>query len=596
MTFRTIASLLGLSAVVTALALGACGGETVPQTAPDGGANPGPDPANVSDGSTPGLPDEDRPLIPASKVDLLLVVDNSSSMSDKAKNLAASIGVLLRAVAKVGDVHVGVISTSLGSFGGDVCPNEGEFNGLSHLRTTGPGGVVVAGAESGVLTLTPNGDVDAFVAAASSLVSGVGETGCGLEAQLEATYRFLSQPDPWQTISLDGFNQARMDGIDNQLLAQRKAFLRPDSVLVVVMLTDEDDSGTDPLSVGGQGWAFSAKDFPGSRIVRGNPKAGTTAPRGTTPCATDPGAAGCTSCGFAALCDPSQADCQKLKSDPACTTSGMPGQSGVGFDGYYGPEDDSLNVRFHRMKERFGIDPQYPIARYVDGFTKSVVPNRDNEHFSQAGANGQRQIGAYHGTPNCTNPIFAATLPSSSSEELCTRARGPRSRELVVFAVIGGVPPQLANDTPNWTAILGNDPDHYDLSGIDPHMIQSVSPRASLIAPSAIAGDNGTDPVHGREWNTAKNDLQYACTFDLPAPKQCSSNDFSCECGPDVTGNPPLCNASHQQIKAKAYPSVRPLRVVRGLADRGVASSICSSSYDATMSSLVVRLANRLAK
>jgi hypothetical protein len=70
----------------------------------------------------------DVPLVPASKVDILLVVDNSASMADKAEKLATSVGTLIRAVADLGDLHVGVVASSLGSFGGDVCPNEANYN------------------------------------------------------------------------------------------------------------------------------------------------------------------------------------------------------------------------------------------------------------------------------------------------------------------------------------------------------------------------------------------------------------------------------------------------------------------------------------
>ena len=36
------------------------------------------------------------------------------------------------------------------------------------------------------------------------LVKGVGQDGCGLEAQLESVYRFLVQPDPWTEIAVTG--------------------------------------------------------------------------------------------------------------------------------------------------------------------------------------------------------------------------------------------------------------------------------------------------------------------------------------------------------------------------------------------------------
>src|SRR5207249_909 len=105
---------------------------------------------------------------------------------------------------------------------------------------------------------------------------------------------------------------------------------RADSLVAIIMLTDEDDSSPDPLSVGGQGWAFDANQFPGSQVFRGDGKT-TTAPRPTTKCADNPAETGlqadgktpngqtpCTSCGFAATCAGGDPICQKIKADPNC--------------------------------------------------------------------------------------------------------------------------------------------------------------------------------------------------------------------------------------------------------------------------------------
>jgi hypothetical protein len=528
----------------------------------------------------------------SSKVDLLVVVDNSASMGDKARALGASIGTLIRKVAVAGDVHVGVISSSLGTMGGDVCGETGKSNGLAHLSTTGPGDVPVAGAAKGFLSYNAGGlsDVDALVADAQALVSGVGETGCGLEAQLESAYRFLSQPDPWASVKLSPANQAQYIDVDGTLLAQRKAFLRPDSLVVVVMLTDEDDSSADPRAVGGQGWAFEANQFPGSTVFRADGKT-TTAPRATSACATNAASADCTSCAFAATCVASDPACQKIKADPECQKNG----------GYYGPAEDNLNVRFHRMKQRFGIDPQFPISRYVEGFTKQRTPSREGEHTETLRVPGDpskgADVSAYLGDANCTNPLFAAALPSAPGDELCNLPQGPRGKELVVFAVIGGVPESLAGASPQWTKILGANPAAYDYAGQDVHMLQSTGPRTGLAGPSDTRGDNGTDPVSGREWNTGNDDLQFACTFALPATRTCAATDPSCDCaGPK---NPPLCGATlGDQIRGKAYPTIRELRVAKELGDRGIAGSICPTDaalgYVSTMTTLADRLAPRI--
>lgn len=559
------------------------GGTTTAQPVPvEGGAVPGDEAGTGVDGGSGVNPDAIGATT-SSKVDLLLVVDNSASMGDKSKLLGASLDPLVRKLAAAGDVHLGVITSSLGTMGGDICADGTAQASNARLSTVGADGKPLGSAKAGFLSFGGGGstNVDGFIADAQSLVNGVGEKGCGLEAQLESMYRFLVQPDPWASVAVDSNNQSSLQGTDDVLLAQRKAFLRPDSLVVVVMITDEDDSVADPLSVGGQGWAFMSNQFPGSPVFRADGKT-TTAPRGTSACAVDPGSPDCTSCGFAATCDSTDASCQKIKNDPNCSKSG----------GYYGPGEDQLNIRFQRMKERYGVDPQYPIARYVNGLTKSYVPNRDGEH-SKTGTT----IDAYKGTATCTNPLFAAALPDPGGE-LCHLPIGPRGKELVVFALIGGVPESLAGATPSWQKILGTDPGAFNYEGIDTHMIQSASARPGLPPPSATRGDNGSDPINGREWDTAANDLQYACTFSLPTPRTCTAQDSSCDCA-DASRNPPLCAATlGQQVRGKAYPTVREMRVVKALGDRGILGSICpgnaASGYTGTMTTLADRLAPRI--
>ncbi len=582
------------------------------------------------------------------KVDLLFAIDNSGSMADKQVILSQAVPRLLEGLLKprcvdangapvgtavadptgstdnnyscpansepefkpVSDMHIGVVSSSLGGMGGDICPDAGRFNDKGHLLNyVKGGGSVPQAAPSNFLSWYPSnkenqntdrhppppttaiGDLTALSDAFQKLVVGVEETGCGLEAQLESVYHFLIQPDPWTKIALDANGQATLGGdgdIDVEILQQRADFLRPDSLVAVIMLTDEDDSSADPLSVNGQGWAFMATKFPGSPQNR-NDGQSSTAPRPTSTCATNPGETGlqadgktpngqtpCTSCGFAATCNTGDPVCALIKSDPNCQTNG----------GYYGATEDNLNVRFHRMKQRFGIDPQYPIRRYVDGFTKARVPNRKEEHPEQP-SGGRRQIEGYtSGGGSCRNPLFASKLPRAVGEEICNLTPSNRSADLVFFAIVGGVPNQLlhfnANDPEasritdaDWNKILGKDPINYDYSGIDTHMIQSVAPRPGLEPPSTTRGDNGDDPVHGREWDTANDDLQYACTFPLPQPR--IANEPSDDCY--VAKNPPLCGtAPGEQIRAKAYPTIRELMVARALGDQGIVASLCPIS------------------
>src|SRR5205814_1793430 len=74
-----------------------------------------------------------------------------------------------------------------------------------------------------------------------TMVSGVGQHGCGYEASLESIYRFLIEPDPYDTVTATFPGNSQQMGRDMVLLKQRSDFLRPDSLVAVVMITDEND-------------------------------------------------------------------------------------------------------------------------------------------------------------------------------------------------------------------------------------------------------------------------------------------------------------------------------------------------------------------
>lgn len=586
-------ALLGFP-LVLALPLLHCGDDPAPVTsvpAGDGG------PETLPDG---GKTEVDNPLVPATKVDLLFAIDNSSSMGDKQALLGSAVSRILRRLVessdhKPVDLHVGVISSSLGAF--DVCDEKNPRNNdHAHLLNVDDKAKVVPGAEDGFLKLAPGGDVAALETAAKSLIQGVGQTGCGFEAQLESLYRFLVQPDPPSSVTVSADDKLVFGAVDDVVLAQRKAFLRPDSAVAIVMLTDEDDSHVDPSWGNGRGWTYGAKKFPGSLVARGPSALGTTAPRATSVCATDPSAASCMSCE-----DCNKDEACKAKKDPNCSAPPPSSPAGPGYDGFYGPADDDINVRFFRMKERYGVDPQFPVDRYVRGLSFHKVPNRETEHDA---------AGNYVHAETCTNPLFAASLPGSGKEELCKLPEGPRSRQLVLFQLIGGLPPALAGANPSWTSILGRAPESFDYTGIDQHMIQSKTPRPGLGGgdPSSPRGQNGTDPVHGREWDTKGKDLQFACTVALPAPRSCADLSQPCDCADDPAqvgkpeGNAPLCkeDGSANQIRAKAYPTIRELRVAKGLGDRALVGSICSadpvSGYGPILEGFAGRIGQVLAK
>ncbi len=602
------------------------------------------------------------------KVDILFAVDNSASMGDKQLLLAQAVPDLLNRLVTpncvddtgrvlgtttdgkcaqgkaefqpVHDMHIGIVSSSLGGRGSDVCDGTDSVgtgstrhdNDNGHLLKRGSS-VTGTGAAQTIDTAehdTPDMGASNYLAWFPSVeanngkrdpegttpvkgpdpatlikdfqeaVGGVHEYGCGLEAQLESWYRFLVQPDPYASIvpeANDASGRRRtLDGVDGDILKQRHDFLREDSLVAIIVLTDEDDSTTDPRAVGGQGWAYENKRFPGS--------VGGGAARGTSACddVTKVNTAECTSCGFSGHAgDP---NCQKA--GDVDTGSGQP------QPGYYKSTEDPLNVRFIHMKQRYGVDPQFPIKRYVDGLKSYKVPSREapldpkdkskgvvGETYGGVGADGQKN-NSYLGIPNCTNPLFAKDLPTDPKGELCNLARGARTPDLVFYAIIGGVPWQLLTDQSkpempfkstlsrdDWKKLVGANPGNYDYTGQDPHMVQSLVPRPGITADQTAA--DTADPFHGREWDTGGSDLQYACTFQLPAPKNCKDGKFAgaCDCTSGTPPVPPLCAANPAdgnrltlQVRGKAYPTIRELTVARDLGDQAIVASLCPRSLD----------------
>src|SRR5580658_7037636 len=167
-----------------------------------------------------------------------------------------------------------------------------------------------------------------------SLVSGVGVFGCGIESQMESWYRFLVQPDPYETLGLDttrtvsGQHPAQWVGVDSTIIQERHDFLRPDSLVAVVVLSDENDSEIDVRSLGGLGYFFMRTGF--------------APPHGTSVCATNPLSATCVSC-------------SPGNDDPNCVAPG----GGVAL--YSAPNNwgEDLNLRHVHMRQKYGIDPQY---------------------------------------------------------------------------------------------------------------------------------------------------------------------------------------------------------------------------------------------
>ena len=576
------------------------------------------------------------------KIDILFMIDNSASMGDKQDYLKQAVPDLIRRLvqpncvdgnggvvgqsdaqgscvqghaefAPVHDMHIGIVTSALGPRLGDACnPTEPTQTGLlkhnddqGHLvNRAGDDEHTLADAQpSSFLAWFPDvaanagrtpgsgaaalKDVAALQKDFTDLVAGVHQLGCGIESQMESWYRFLIQPDPYDRLDSQSGRASWVD-VDATIIAQRHDFLRPDSAVAIISLTDENDGEIDVRALGQQAWNWMSTGF--------------QPPHGTSACNTNPNDPACTSC----LLAPNHG-----AGDPNCSAP-FSAQNDWGYN---------LNLRHVHMKQKYGVDVQFPMQRYVNGLTSTTVPNRDGEY--PAG------IANYLGTNNCTNPLFARGLPDGSrldADTLCKLPRGQRTPDLVFYAHIGGVPSQLLHYTPgnpsasalsdgDWTKILGRDPQHYDYTGIDPHMVESFAPRPGLPPPSSA--DNA-DPIHGREWitNASSNfvDRQFACTFPLATPRDCSlpSNADICDCpasaGAPHDQIPPLCDPNNptKQIRAKSYPTIRETLLARLLNHQGIVSSICPIhateespgdplfGFRPAMSSLVDRLGSAL--
>jgi len=167
----------------------------------------------------PPLPNPVQPGV-CDSVDLLFVIDNSGSMADEQANLIASVPGFIEGISdRLGvstDYHVGVVSTDDSSFNGDGCREIGAL-------VTRTGGDLSSETEcgpyiDGTTFMTPRDDLEVSFECAARL----GIDGSGIERPMDAL-RAALHPTP----GLQGCNAG---------------FLRDDALLVIVVITDEEDA------------------------------------------------------------------------------------------------------------------------------------------------------------------------------------------------------------------------------------------------------------------------------------------------------------------------------------------------------------------
>lgn len=534
---------------------------------------------------------------PPVKVDLLIEVQSSFGMSDKLDVLARSVADLVGGLVRppcvgaqgdpvpnqpetatapcpagstrlfepIRDLHVGVISSSLGVAGPSPSPYpvhclDGEYghriDGAHLLDRDAEGGTVPTYQGAGYLAWDPDAQLDPpgiasqaeLASSVETLLLGVGAKGCGLESQLEAWYRFLIEPAPYEAL-VAGPQGVEPSGLDEALLAEREAFLRPDSKLVIVMVGAQNDCSFIPRS-----WLLI-----NTPLREPRPE-----------CAEDPDDACCAPCN---------------EEPPGCPP--------VAGCGPLAPQEDNANLRCFDTKRRFGLELLYPVERYAAALRDAELVDDDGLPFE--------------------SPLFA----------------GGRSPDDVLLVTIGGVPWQdiarrSLDGTPDLLA--GVDLELQSVGGVqsaaeleqngtwalmlgdaasatppqDPLMRESVEPRSGShpITNEPLGGpDAGPTAcsIHGHEKSEEPGELQYACLYELPAPlpacvpptahgdPSCST---SCMNGEGAQWSDPACQHlstgayEDQQFRGAVFPTPRQLKLARALGDRAFVGSACPKQLD----------------
>lgn len=218
-----------------ALLLAACGGGEEPLDTGTGDTSTSDTGSAVDTGPRPDTGPACRFALP---VDMIWVVDNSNSMAQEQNNLAINFPVLVDALTNppdadgdgeldfppLMDLRIGIVTTDLG-----VGSNEGvigcdagtgeEGNFVTEARATMGPCMGVTSSAPGWLQFDgtdPDGFTEEF-----ACIAQLGTDGCGLEQQLEA--------------SLLAVQGAQGTGHPNE------GFLRSDSLVAIVYVTDEDD-------------------------------------------------------------------------------------------------------------------------------------------------------------------------------------------------------------------------------------------------------------------------------------------------------------------------------------------------------------------
>ncbi|MEM6962439.1 MAG: hypothetical protein AAF550_11975, partial [Myxococcota bacterium] len=205
------------------------------------------------------------------EIDLLFVVDNSNSMEEEQISLSEQIPRLVEILLSgdqdedgiqdfppISSLHVGVISTDMGigTVNEDVC---NEVDVLSGNPLIGDDGYLNNRGSEELKTPCPATYPSRFLAYEQGMSQPIGEfandvrciadlgtDGCGFEQQLEATLKSLTPSD--STLQFNQ-NELGQNTVGNGGSGVNSGFLRPGSLLAIIVVTDEDDCSASDLEL-----------------------------------------------------------------------------------------------------------------------------------------------------------------------------------------------------------------------------------------------------------------------------------------------------------------------------------------------------------
>jgi hypothetical protein len=192
-------------------------------------------------------------------VDVLFMVDNSGSMREEQELLRDEIPRMIRVLATgnrdddpeleftpVRSMHVGIITSDMGAgsppTATDVPTCDPGFGDDGIMVNTASGDGCDGTFPSRVFTFERGEDAAAF-GAEIGCVADLGTGGCGFEQQLEATLKALSPATPTDFVASSYVAPPFAGGTTGHggPGGANEGFLRPDSALAIVLLTDEED-------------------------------------------------------------------------------------------------------------------------------------------------------------------------------------------------------------------------------------------------------------------------------------------------------------------------------------------------------------------